>query len=731
MSSDTALPSRAPAIPGTISRVLHSSRWMVLCGLIVRVLYIVAARSYRVIDIEHISLVNEMERLAYSLATGHGFSSPYVIDTGPSAWTPPLYPWIVSLAFRAFGVYSYASGFAVLLFNSIFSALTSWTIYRIARCSFGETVAVWSGWGWALFPYAIYWSVGWIWETSLSAFLLSLLFMVTLEMEGDDRLRSWCGYGVLWGVAALTNTSLIAWLPFSGCWLAYQLHRQGKRFVAPAVFGAVVFWMTLMPWLVRNYVVFGQPVFIRDNFGNELRAGNNPLAEGWMVPNYHVASDPVLRNLFRQMGEPAINAQQLDDAKEWIAEHPQQFLILSFRRFLFFWAGIPRKGLEQLKNLLFLASSLLAIGGLVLAVKRRAHSAFLFASLVLFYPLIYYITFPQPRYRHPIDPELAILAVFLLSTVAESVQSRRLAKNPNASVDPTLILAKLARWGAIAAALVIVIVAAALVNNNFSLRRQSRAEFDARLEGAIHSATDWIIVNRGAIYSNPSLMYMVSDMVKISGDPRLRLVLDGYDRYLDVIYPPKPLTPVWRRFAHPDARIPLIAASEWRTQGFELGWDSHAVAPDKVELSSADRADMFSPTRYSWGQRQHQLLALVMYRDFNGSPPELGLDSTINHLSEKIARDAHYDFRVSDSYPQRTAFIFAAGRPELVRRRWVERILDNQEPDGSWNYCWYGWCRGVLEFNAPPYPAHTTVQAAWALYQLKYRYPEWIRENYR
>ena len=41
---------------------------------------------------------------------------------------------------------------------------------------------------WALLPYSIYWSVVWVWETSLSAFLLSLLFLLTLEMEDDDRL---------------------------------------------------------------------------------------------------------------------------------------------------------------------------------------------------------------------------------------------------------------------------------------------------------------------------------------------------------------------------------------------------------------------------------------------------------------------------------------------------------------------------------------------------------------
>ena len=152
--------------------------------------------------------------------------------------------------------------------------LTSWAIYRTARRVFGETVAVWSGWIWALLPYIIYWSVRWIWETSLTALLLTVAFMLTVEMEGDDRITSWIGYGVLWGVIGLTNPSRLSFLPFAGCWLAYQLYRRGKPFVLPADRWAVLFWMTMMPWLVRNYEVFHKPVFRA-----RQRGSRNPLRQ--------------------------------------------------------------------------------------------------------------------------------------------------------------------------------------------------------------------------------------------------------------------------------------------------------------------------------------------------------------------------------------------------------------------------------------------------------------------
>jgi 4-amino-4-deoxy-L-arabinose transferase-like glycosyltransferase len=719
--------------PTTTHKIIRSPVCMVLVALVARVLYIVIAHAYR---------LNwhtfEMANLGYSLATGHGFSSPFGGDTGPSAFTAPLYPWVISLAFRAFGIYSHSAAFAILLFNSVFAALTSWTIYRIARRVFNETVAVWSGWVWALLPYSIYWSVYWFWETSLSAFLLSLLFMLTLEMEGNNRLWIWFGYGLLWAIVALTNTSIIAWLPFSGCWLAYQLHSRGKRFVVAAVLSSLVFWATLMPWLVRNYSVFGKPIFVRDALGMNLCSGNNPQAEGWWVQTYIPGNNRFLYELYKQMGEAAFDSEEADQARDWIAQHPNRFLVLTFRRFIFFWAGIPREGLAQVKNLLFLASSLLAIGGLLLAAKRRVQGVFLFATLLGFYPLIYYFTFPQPRYRHAIDPELVILAVFSISSFP-AFQRRRQStgiSGHDASEEPALA-GRLLHWIAANLAILILLLAVVLAvvgltvfNNNYSLHPRSRADFSAQLDHAIEASTQWM-VQHPEIQGNPPLMFMVGDMAEMSGDPRLHSFVQSYLASKRVRVPGDPITWYYARLVDSGAPVPTLALTGPDSGSRRGLWVYYAIAPMQVELSAADRADMFSPTKYSWGTRLHtQLLALDVYRHFNGPSPEL--DRAINPVTEGAAHDGYWDFRVSDSYYQRSAFILGADRPDLVRGRWIERILDNQRPDGSWGFCWYGWCRGIFEFRLDDWdPGHSTVQAAWALYLLKYRYSQWIEQRYQ
>ena len=90
--------------------------------------------------------------------------------------------------------------------------------------------------------------------------------------------------------------------------------------------------------------------------------------------------------------------------------------------------------LQEIKPSLFLATSLLAIGGLLLAIKRCVHGIFLFVSLVAFYPLIYYFAFPHPRYRHPIEPELLILGVYLV-TEARPRRTADEESNAHAQLD--------------------------------------------------------------------------------------------------------------------------------------------------------------------------------------------------------------------------------------------------------------------------------------------------------
>ena len=79
--------------------------------------------KFRTTD-NHFAFGWEMGCLGKSVAEGRGFSDPFCVGTGPSAWEPPLYPYLIGGVFKIFGTYSYASAWVLLTVNSLFSAVT-------------------------------------------------------------------------------------------------------------------------------------------------------------------------------------------------------------------------------------------------------------------------------------------------------------------------------------------------------------------------------------------------------------------------------------------------------------------------------------------------------------------------------------------------------------------------------------------------------------------------------
>ena len=365
----------------------------------------------------------EMGRVARSIAQGHGFSSPYGGDTGPTAWEPPLYPYLMGGVFKMFGVYTHASAWVLLSINSLFATLTCIPIFWIAHRTFGERIAVWSAASWALCPYVWYWSVHWIWDTTFTPLVLAWLFLLALELQENDLqewpgLRRWALFGALYGVGALANPTMLAFLPFCGLWIWRQRYKRGLTSLGGVLLSSFVFFLVLTPWVVRNYEVFGRFVFLRDDFGLQFRLGNGPYADGLLMPYLQPNLNRLEFEKFQRMGELAYADSCKRLAFDWVHSHPGRFAVISLKRFFYCWNGVPRATSSlapvDFRTSAFLATSVLALWGLGRALRQQRPGAWLLAGLVLTYPTVYYFVFPHARYRHPIEPELIILMVFLI-----------------------------------------------------------------------------------------------------------------------------------------------------------------------------------------------------------------------------------------------------------------------------------------------------------------------------
>ncbi|HUO17430.1 MAG TPA: glycosyltransferase family 39 protein [Verrucomicrobiae bacterium] len=407
-----------------------SQFWIVTIAFLLRFGWILIGHTYKFKPTDdNFGFGFEMGRIAESIASGRGFSSPFGPPTGPTAWEPPLYPYLTAAIFVVFGIYSKLSAFVLLTLNSLFSALTCIPIFLIARRIFSEKVAVGSAWVWALAPNVMFWCTRYVWETSLSALLVAMIFWFTLRLEDRDGLRPWFEFGLLWGIAALNSPTLLSFLPAAGLWAWYRRARRRKRSVAGVVLASVMFFACITPWIVRNYEVFGKFIFIRDNFGAELRLGNGNGADGTLMLYLDPMHDIYTMRQFQAMGELPWIAMRKRQALVYIKDDYARFALLCFKRFVCFWAGPPKatdpEWLGPIKNSLFLASSVLMFWGLGRALRQRRPGAWLIFWLILLYPAVYYGVYAILRYRHPIEPIIAILCVFILTEAGRKPESVR------------------------------------------------------------------------------------------------------------------------------------------------------------------------------------------------------------------------------------------------------------------------------------------------------------------
>jgi len=377
----------------------------------------------------HWPFAYEVGKVASAIASGRGFSDPYFAQTGPTALMGPVYPYLLAGVFRVFGIYSAASAIVALSLGSLFSALTCVPVFLLARETFGERVARYAAWAWALFPYAIFFAAERIWETCLTTLLVSCLVAMTVCLGRTARTAAWIGFGLVWGLAGLTSPSALSLLPFLGGWACYRLRARGEKWMGGAIAAAVAMVCVMLPWGVRNYRTFHKVIPVRDNFWQLVYIGNHGETRLYPVFPGIPPTSEAQEQEFNRLGEIQYAAAKKRAAVQYITAHPGWVAVMTLRRVVYEWTGawsLPQGGLAENFDpdqpfdpahvILYTAISVLAFLGLLRAFAERVDTRWIFAFVLGCFPVVYYLTLPTPHYRHPIDPEIVILAVYAVAT---------------------------------------------------------------------------------------------------------------------------------------------------------------------------------------------------------------------------------------------------------------------------------------------------------------------------
>lgn len=334
--------------------------------------------------------------IALSLASGHGFSSPFGFPSGPTALLAPGYPLLIAAVIHMVGS-GPAAAWVLIVFNILVSLITLSVIMEVARRHFGIRTANIAGFLFAILAPALFAPL-YIWDTCLSALILTIAIGIAPFADWNNLRLVFLGIAI--AAAILINPALSLSLFAIFSWSFYR----AKLFPWA---GIIAFLIAFSPWAIRNAFVMHSFIPLRSSFGYEFWMGNHAGADGNLPNGLGPRDSSSERRLFLQDGEVEYLRIKKSLALSYITGHPKAFARLTGKRFLRFWSGTGEAPGSPSHETYALA--LLSIAGLALLYRRRQIFV-LFALPLLIFPMPYYITHAEVRYQFVIDPLLAILA---------------------------------------------------------------------------------------------------------------------------------------------------------------------------------------------------------------------------------------------------------------------------------------------------------------------------------
>ena len=361
----------------------------------------------------------EMGLLANSLLAGRGLGSPFGGETGPTAFIAPGYPVLVAVVFRVFGSESVGSLGVLLGAQIVANLVTVWLVMRVARELGGMRAAWIAGVFWAC-SLPLIWMPTIFWDTCLSACVVLGAIALALRWRGrfDRNIAMVCG--IAGAAAGLVNPALLPALGSVVVWLACVSGLSTRFKVARLALAAAAFVVVFAPWPTRNARVFHAFIPLRTTVGFELWMGNRPGATGYLDESIFPMYNAGELAEYKAVGEVAYTGHKSELAKAYIVAHPGTFMAMTARRVVRFWTGTGNQTGSWLFGLHAGLSTVLGLGGLWwLFRQRRVRTGMLFALPLLLFPLPYYMTHAEFRYRLVIDPVLTVLGGCWLAMLSE------------------------------------------------------------------------------------------------------------------------------------------------------------------------------------------------------------------------------------------------------------------------------------------------------------------------
>ena len=275
----------------------------------------------------------EQTNIAHALAAGRGFADPQPLPSGPTAWVPPLWPSIIALIYRCFGVDTAPASHVLAGLQYLLAAYTLFALLRCWRRS--------AGWAGRVLLAAVYFLLAFPLVRTLAAenaddlwivwaLLASLLWLATGDGWRWSRLL---GFSLLGALSILAHAGAgLAFLVTAGvCLWLDRPPGQSPRPSSSGSLGArisIVYLGAVLAaggWAGRNYERFHALIPLKSTFWFEIGLTLLPPDHSGVL----TVSDMLLRH---PSGSPRVNAHLAEVGEPRFMAEQRQAVMAALRR---------------------------------------------------------------------------------------------------------------------------------------------------------------------------------------------------------------------------------------------------------------------------------------------------------------------------------------------------------------------------------------------------------------
>jgi hypothetical protein len=348
-----------------------------------------------------------------------------------TSFRPPLYPTFLALIYFTFGM-GMRRFFIARLVQSVLAASMAPMTYALACRLFSkqETAARISAWIITLYPMLVIYPLSLATENLFFVLVLSSILALlkakeSLEIPYEQERGNLISYilrsrwfifaGILLGLTCLTRSVAQIFAILAVAWVWIFLKERKRALVVLLMAGVVV-----VPWIVRNSLLYGQFTGIETALGYDLYLGYHPQGTGTF-------QFPQSLDLMTIMSDVERDQVGIKKAEEFIKNDPERVFYLFLRRTGYFF-GLERRaltffysndyfgyipspelaGIFALFCLPFIVISTSGVMGLALTYWRK--ETWLMTLIMIGYITPHMFIISEDRFHLAIVPFLAILS---------------------------------------------------------------------------------------------------------------------------------------------------------------------------------------------------------------------------------------------------------------------------------------------------------------------------------